>query len=114
VIVRRSLGEIATLIRSKNAGPFWLTFDVMFNDPEVYRRVRDQEILSVDRVAACFRQDRASVLVFAHDTALAIKVSFPRPVSSGSALDTDVFGGQQYAPLMDLTVELPEGMRLTR
>jgi hypothetical protein len=52
--------------------------------------------------------------VFAHDTALAIKVSFPRPVSSGSALDTDVFGGQQYAPLMDLTVELPEGMRLTR
>jgi hypothetical protein len=107
--MRRSLGELAKLIRSKNAGPFWFTFDVMFDDPEVYSRVRDQQVLSLERVAACYRQDPASVRVFAHDAALAIKVSFPRPVSSGSALDTDVFGGQQYAPLMDFTVELPDG-----
>lgn len=107
--MRRTLGELAQLIRSKNAGPFWLTFDVMFDDPATYREVRDQQVLSVERVAACYQQDPASVLVFAHDSALAIKVSFPRPVSSGSALDTDVFGGQQYAPLMDLTVELPDG-----
>jgi hypothetical protein len=106
--VRKRLGEIAQLIRSKNAGPFWLTFDVMFDDAEVYRCVRDQHVLSIEQIAVSYRQDPASVLVFAHDTALAIKVSFPRPVSSGSARDTDVFGGQQYAPLMDLTVELPE------
>jgi hypothetical protein len=111
--VRRRLGELAQLIRSKNAGPFWLTFDVMFDDPEIYRQVRDQQVLSVERVAACYRQDPSSVLVFAHDTALAIKVSFPRPVSSGSARDTDVFGGQQYAPLMDFTVELSEGTATT-
>ena len=39
-----------------------------------------------------------------HDTALAIKVSFPRPQSSGSKYDSDVYGGQQYAPLLALTV----------
>lgn len=105
--MRRRLRDLAQLIRSKNAGPFWLTFDVMFDDAEVYRQVRDQQVLSTERIAQCYRQDPASVLVFTHDAALAIKVSFPRPVSSGSARDTDVFGGQQYAPLMDLTVELP-------
>jgi hypothetical protein len=106
--MRRSLGELAKLIRSKNAGPFWLTFDVMFDNSDVYREVRDQNVLSIERLAACYRQDPAVVRVFAHDAALAIKVSFPRPASSGSALDTDVFGGQQYAPLMDFTVELPD------
>jgi len=104
--VRKTLAEAAKLIRSKNAGPFWLTFDVMFDEPEVYRCVRDQDVLNIDRVARLFGQDPAVVRVFTHDSALAVKVSFPRPNSSGSALDTDVFGGQQYAPLMDLTVEL--------
>ena len=107
------LAEVAKLIRSKNAGPFWLTFDVMFGDDAIYRQVRDQEVLSVERVAACYGQDPASVSVFEHDAALAIKISFPRPVSSGSARDTDVFGGQQYAPLLEFTVDLPEGFRPT-
>ena len=104
--MQRTLAETAKLIRSKNAGPFWLTFDVMFDDPEVYRCVRDQDVLNVERVARLYAQDPADVRVFAHDSALAIKISFPRLHSSGSALDTDVFGGQQYAPLMDLTVQL--------
>lgn len=104
--MRRTLAETAKLIRSKNAGPFWLTFDIMFDDPEIYRCVRDQAVINADRVAQLFGQDPAAVRVFAHDSALAVKVSFPRPASSGSAHDTDVFGGQQYAPLMDLTVEL--------
>jgi hypothetical protein len=112
--VRKTLAETAKLIRSKNAGPFWLTFDVMFDDPETYRCVRDQDVLNVDLVARLFGQDPAVVRVFAHDSALAVKVSFPRPNSSGSALDTDVFGGQQYAPLMDLTVELGGSTHATR
>ena len=32
------LGDLATLIRSKNAGPFILTFDIMFDDEASYRR----------------------------------------------------------------------------
>jgi len=75
-------------VRSKNAGPFWLTIDIMFDDAEAYRRARDAEIVNVVN----------------HDTALAIKVSFPRPQSSGSRHDSDVYGGQQYAPLLGLEV----------
>ena len=105
--MRSTLAEAASLIRSKNAGPFWLTFDVMFDDLDVYEAVRDQEVLNVETVSALFHQERSAVRVFAHDSARAIKFSFPRPTSSGSAGDSDVFGGQQYAPLLDLTVELP-------
>src|SRR5450759_1702978 len=102
--MEQTLAEIAKLIRSKNAGPFWLTFDVMFADAATYRRVRDQHVITIDVVSRLYHQPPDHVRVFAHDSALAIKVSMPRPQSSGSAFDTDVFGGQQYAPLMDLTV----------
>jgi len=57
----------------------------------------------VDDLARC-RARNQDVIVVNHDAALAIKVSFPRPQSSGSKYDSDVYGGQQYAPLLSLTV----------
>lgn len=99
-----TVGDLAVLVRSKNAGPFWLTFDVMFDNDGTYARVRDAEVINRSIVASMFRRDPKEVLVINHDAARAIKVSFPRPQSSGSKLDSDVYGGQQYAPLLSLTV----------
>jgi Domain of unknown function (DUF4387) len=104
--MRKTLAEVARLVRSKNAGPFWLTFDVMFNDEDTYHRVRDQHVLAPEVVAPLYRLAPEQVQVFSHDRALAVKLSMPRLHSSGSPFDTDVFGGQQYAPLLGLTVEL--------
>ena len=101
----RTLGEVAKLVRSKNAGPFWLTLDVMFDDRSIYEAVRDQRVISVELVARLYNQPTDLIRVFAHNAAMAIKISMPRPHSSGSPHDTDVFGGQQYAPLLDLPVE---------
>jgi hypothetical protein len=99
-----TVGDLAILVRSKNAGPFWLTFDIMFNDAAVYRRVRDSKVITREDVAKKFRRSPDEVIVVNHDAALAVKVSFPRPHSSGSKLDSDVYGGQQYAPLLDLVI----------
>lgn len=99
-----TIADLAVLVRSKNAGPFWLTIDVMFDEEANYRRVRDSDIINRALVARLFRRDPAEVIVVNHDAALAIKVSFPRPQSSGSKYDSDVYGGQQYAPLLSLTV----------
>jgi hypothetical protein len=99
-----TIADLAVLVRSKNAGPFWLTIDIMFDDAEKYRRVRDSDIVNRDAVAAMFRRDPGDIIVVNHDAALAIKVSFPRPQSSGSKYDSDVYGGQQYAPLLSLPV----------
>ena len=46
------------------------------------------------------------VLFFEHDRALALKASIPRPAISGDLEDSDVFGGQQHAPLVDLEIPI--------
>ncbi len=101
-----TLGELARLIRSKNAGPFELTFDIMFADRAVYERVRDSGALSRDAVARRYDVSPNRVKFFVCDNALAFKASIPRPRFQGDILDSDGHGGQQYAPLMD--IEIPE------
>lgn len=98
------LRELARLVRSKNAGPFVLTFDIMFDSEEKYRRVRDAGVLSPAVVARLYRTPPEDVRFFHCDNALAIKFSIPRAVVSGDLNDGDVFGGQQYAPVLDLDV----------
>jgi hypothetical protein len=98
------LAELARLIRSKNAGPFELTFDIMFDDEAVYRRVRDSGALSRESVAARYGVSPHEVKFFLCDNALAVKASIPRPVAQGDLADSDGHGGQQYAPLMDIEI----------
>jgi hypothetical protein len=66
--------------------------------------VRDSEAINRAGIAHMYGRDPADIIVVNHDAALAIKVSFPRPQSSGSKYDSDVYGGQQYAPLLSLPV----------
>ena len=99
-----TIADLAVLVRSKNAGPFWLTIDIMFDEDAKYRRVRDSEVITRDGIARMFGRNADDIIVVNHDVALAIKVSFPRPQSSGSKYDSDVYGGQQYAPLLSLAV----------
>lgn len=98
------LGELACLIRSKNAGPFELTFDIMFDDPAPFARVRDSGVLAPARVAAIYRLPSDRVRVFAVEAALAMKISIPRPRPQGDLLDADSHGGQQYGPLVEVDV----------
>jgi hypothetical protein len=98
------LWELARLIRSKNAGPFELTFDIMFADRETYERVRRSGAISASWVACAYNLRAEDVMVIDYDAANSIKITIPRPVVSGHIDDTDVFGGQQYGPLVDLEI----------
>jgi len=98
------LAELARLIRSKNAGPFQLTFDIMFERPEIYDRVKKSGAVTRDIVAQSYNILPKDVLFFYCDNALAIKASIPRPFSQGDLRDSDGHGGQQYAPLMDIEI----------
>lgn len=100
----QTIADLAVLVRSKNAGPFWLTFDIMFDAREAYERVRDSGVLNKAWIAKTYGLKEDAIIVVNHEAALAIKISFPRSHSSGSARDNDVFGGQQYAPLLELEV----------
>jgi hypothetical protein len=99
-----TLGELARLIRSKNAGPFELTFDIMFADREVYERVKQSGMLTRQAVATRYGVPPEDVKFFVCDNALAFKASIPRPYFQGDLMDSDGHGGQQYAPLMDIEI----------
>jgi Domain of unknown function (DUF4387) len=99
-----TLGSLAKLIRSKNAGPFQLTIDVMFDDPQNYRRVLDSKVITADSIGKLLGIDRQLVRIFEFDPAMAIKATVPRTVSVGDPLDSDLFGGQLFGPLVDLEV----------
>ena len=98
------LWELAKLVRAKNAGPFTLTFDILFADAETYERVKQSGALNPALFARTYGVPEEHVQFFEHDSAMAIKASIPRPVASGDPDDTDVFGGQQHAPQVDLEI----------
>jgi len=98
------LAELARLIRSKNAGPFELTFDVMFEQAGDYERVKKSGALTREVVARCYGLPAEKVKFFYVDNALAVKASIPRPAIQGDIYDSDGHGGQQYAPLMDIEI----------
>jgi len=99
------LDELAKVIRSKNAGPFELTFDVMFDDPAVYERVKKSGVINARRIAEAYRVRADDVLVCRpYDPAVAFKITIRRPVGSGDIEDRDVYGCQQHVPLTRLEI----------
>ncbi len=101
----RSITELADVIRSKNAGPFELTFDIIFKNVEIYDRVKKSGIITPELFARLYRISAEKVLNFCFfDQALAVKATIARPVSSGTAGDRDVFGAQQHAPLLEIEI----------
>jgi hypothetical protein len=99
------LYELAQVIRSKNAGPFEITFDVMFTDPDVYARVRDSGALTRERFRELYRvpdEDITCCMFF--EPALAFKFTLIRRGDQGGVGERDTFGAQQHAPLLDILI----------
>jgi hypothetical protein len=101
----RPLTDFAKVIRSKNSGPFELTFDVMFDAELPYRQVKDSRAINADAMAKVFAIPFGHVLVCtAFDAARAFKITIKRPISSGDLEDRDVYGCQQHLPLTTLRI----------
>ena len=100
-----TLSDFAKVIRSKNAGPFELTFDIMFDDLSKYECVKASGVITAARIAEAYRIRVDEVLVCRpYDAAVAFKITIKRPVGSGDIEDCDVYGCQQHVPLMELLV----------
>ena len=108
-MAKKKLTELARVIRSKNAGPFELTFDIIFKDAETYERVKQSGVFSPELFAELYHIPVEKVLNFCFfDQARAIKATIARTVSSGTVGDSDVFGAQQHAPLLEIEVPWDE------
>lgn len=99
------LRELASTIRSKNAGVDHITFDIIFRSRENFERVRDAGVITRESMAALYRVEPARITHFVvYEPGNAIKFTIRRSRPSGSPGETDVFGSQQYAPLFDIAV----------
>ena len=101
-----NLADLAAVLRSKNAGALLCTLDVMFDDDATYRRVLKSGMLSPQRLAKLYGLSDNEVAVIPYDVAYAIKITIPRLYPSGDPKDTDIYGAQQHAPLLD--IEIPD------
>lgn len=100
-----TIQELASVVRSKNAGPFILTFDLFFEDESDYERVRDADAITVEKIATLYEIDEGDILgIYTLDRINAIKISIRRPVAAGDVNDTDVYGTQQHVALLDIEV----------
>lgn len=100
------LKEIAKACKSKNAGPFDITLDIMFDDAALYERVQASGVISASLIARLYGVHESDVLFTEYPPALAWKATLPRPVASGAVGDVDVYGAQQHAPLLDIEIPL--------
>jgi hypothetical protein len=98
--------EIAQVCKSKNAGPFELTIDVVFAEREMFDRVRATGVLGPALFARLYDVPEERVLFTPYPAGNAFKATLPRLVSSGDLGDTDVYGAQQHAPLLDVDIPL--------
>jgi hypothetical protein len=98
------LDQIAKVIRSKNAGPFCLTLDILFGDEASYQRVVDANVITRVRMSELYRQPMEEVQVFHHRQALAMKISLVRKVPAGSIRDTDLYGAQHHVLLYPIEI----------
>ncbi len=100
-----TLKELAYVLRSKNAGPFYLTFDIIFQQTEFYDKVRSSKAINAARIAELYKVNPDDVQIYEYDKAESIKVTIPRLHSSGDILDNDIFGCAQHVPLMDIIID---------
>ena len=98
------LGKLAQLIRSKNAGPFWITFDIVFENDEDFERVISAKVLTKEWISGTYKIPQDTLIFIEIPKGLAIKFSFLRPRIQDDHGGTDLYSGQQYAQLLDLQI----------
>lgn len=97
---------IAKACKSKNAGPFEITLDIMFDDAALFEQVRATGVINAALIAKLYCVQESQVLFTEYAPALAWKATLPRRIVSGAVGDTDIYGAQQHAPLLDIEVPI--------
>jgi hypothetical protein len=101
------LTEVAEVIRSKNSGPYELTFDIIFKDWDIFRKFCQNKCIDQDLVSRLYHIPKEKIInIVEFHPAKAIKVTIVRPIASGALGETDVYGAQQHAPWLNLVFDL--------
>ena len=97
--------DVCRHVRSKNAGPFWITLDLSFPDRAAFDRHAASSAFQPDAIARLYDVQPDLVKVFLVPDLLVVKISYPRKRPQGGMLERDMHGGQQYVALLDVDVD---------
>jgi hypothetical protein len=107
--------DLAVLVRSKNSGPFEVTFDIIFDDPDKYEMVKRSGVINAELISRLYNVPTQNILTLVHfDVAYAIKFTIPRAQPQGGIGETDMHAAQQHAPLLDVEVPLSAAFPIGR
>jgi hypothetical protein len=98
------IADLAKVCKSKNAGPFELTIDVVFEDRATFDRVAATGVLGPALFSHLYGVSENEVLFTPYPAGNAFKATIPRRIPSGDVGDTDIYGAQQHAPLLDVDI----------
>ncbi len=97
-----TVGDRVKKVRSKNAGPFWITVDVFCGDEEVYTQMMQE--LGSQRISELYRVPLDTLQRFELPELFVLKFSFPRTVVQGGRFDRDMHGAQMSVLLEELSL----------
>lgn len=96
----KKLIDYAKILRSKNAGPLYITFDLIFATAEEMKYVAEH--LTKEQISKAYGVVVEKIDIIPYAVVNAIKITFPRKTVSGSLEDSDVYGCQQHVPLAEI------------
>lgn len=97
-----TIAEKARYVRSKNAGPFWVTMDIFAQSENEFTQIASSPKLTKACVARIFNTKAEDVKIFSLPSLNVIKISVPRRIPQGDKYERDMHSGQQYIPLLDM------------
>jgi len=98
------LSELAEIIRSKNSKAFLICFDIIFEKPKVYQRVKKSGAINEKIISKLYQTSIKNILITWFDEGNALKIVMPRPIVQADPGDGDLLGGQLYPPLHEIDV----------
>jgi uncharacterized protein DUF4387 len=96
------LRDVCRHVRSKVAGPFWVTIDLFFDGEENYRMYRDNVAIQPAAIAKIYETDPNLVAIYKVENLNMIKISYPRAMPQGGVVERDLHSGQQYVSILDV------------
>ena len=95
--------DIAQKVRSKNAGPFWVTIDIFCGSSDAYAHIRDR--LQTSAAAAALGVPTQELKRFDIGDLNVIKLSAPRPSVQGTRADRDMHGAGWAVLIAELQID---------
>lgn len=105
--MKTKITELADIIRSKNSGPYELTFDIIFKTYDIFNKVCESGEINKDLICKLYKITEDKIInIVPFTPAKAVKITIVRPICSGDLGETDVYGAQQHAPLLDIEFDI--------